>query len=780
MKSLMTATALTTFKKVAFTLLCCTVLIVFAAPDRATAQTQDQCSAPTAAPAVGTGAVGSATGPSTCGVVITIPASGPATIATPGNGNPYDGTEDTLVGIINESSASLDSITLTSSTTAIFGFDNDGPCDPLYNAHPYSWCSTAGFTGYEGPDNTFTNITNSAMTGTVVFTIPIPPGKSTWFALEGQPSDLTGASETSIAVTQTGTTITPTTLSQQFVFNSMTGNHVEFDFDYTTAFNGDSLTINPGTVPSVSNLGVTGATYATMVAGTSLATTTPYFAAGEGTDASNSPLAPLLTLECVDNTNPTPAGDNCPESPTERNNLYTNNLDGAGVISVPPNTMLTLAEFPDTCTGSAGGPGCSFVGPETGRLVPQNLVTNFQATSLDCTGCKTGGTGSFSNSGFIAGGYEPEWMTTPTVALWSNSTTVPVSFTANPPTPPSLPDNGWVAAPNQSITWGEEALGATPDTTFPVATDTTVSNGTACPTAWPPHGTTPPSFTAGGNVSASGEGAFEVHFFSTACDDQEELVFAAPIAPATNYLHFKTAPFNVDLTKPTITTPVLSVGLGNNVLALNSGATASFTCTDPTSNGVFSGIAGCGAKVTPSGTVSGLPQVKPVTGYPVPTSSAGPQTLTVYATDEAGNTSSPGVVAYNVGYCITSTDNAGNLGFTAPVLNPGPNLASPNVNSASVSQTIPLQITVTYCNGQPVTGLTFASVTLTAANSTYCTVHDTDNTISTAAAGNSGWQNLGLGVYQYNWKPLPPKGACLSFSMNLGDGVQHTAYFSFK
>jgi hypothetical protein len=71
-------------------------------------------------------------------------------------------------------------------------------------------------------------------------------------------------------------------------------------------------------------------------------------------------------------------------------------------------------------------------------------------------------------------------------------------------------------------------------------------------------------------------------------------------------------------------------------------------------------------------------------------------------------------------------------------------------------------------------------VTFTAANANVCNAYTTDNSLSTAATGSSGWQNLGNGTYQYNWKPLPPKGACLSFSLNLGDGIQHTAYFKFK
>lgn len=152
--------------------------------------------------------VGSATG---CGVIITVTAvddSGNATaftISVPngGNGNPYDtgidnDVDDTLVGIINHSGGGLRSITLTSTNLTFggaFNFDGDGPC-----AFNESDCN--GSTGYEGPDNSFSNITGPPIcgegfpcptTGTVTFSedgSPLPDGSSSWFALEGTPASL--------------------------------------------------------------------------------------------------------------------------------------------------------------------------------------------------------------------------------------------------------------------------------------------------------------------------------------------------------------------------------------------------------------------------------------------------------------------------------------------------------------------------------------------------------------------------------------------------------------
>lgn len=210
---LMPTTTLTTLnlKKTAFTLLCCTVLMLAAAPVWA-----DQCSAPTLGP--GTGIVGTASGTDTCGALITVATvdgNGAATsfivtIPNGGNGNPYDGLEDSLIGIQNNSGANLFSITLSSSSFPIFSFDGDGPCS-------INEADCFGNTGYEGPHNTFTPANPNS--GTVNFfnspnesNLGIPPGGSTWFALEGTPQSVTTVSQTK--------TLGPPGTTTTFTFNT--------------------------------------------------------------------------------------------------------------------------------------------------------------------------------------------------------------------------------------------------------------------------------------------------------------------------------------------------------------------------------------------------------------------------------------------------------------------------------------------------------------------------------------------------------------------------------
>src|SRR5437660_12757322 len=71
-------------------------------------------------------AVGSATG---CAVLIVLEPDGSVHLLNdPGSGNPYDGADDTTVGVLNESGADIPNITLSSTSQPIFGFDGDGIC----------------------------------------------------------------------------------------------------------------------------------------------------------------------------------------------------------------------------------------------------------------------------------------------------------------------------------------------------------------------------------------------------------------------------------------------------------------------------------------------------------------------------------------------------------------------------------------------------------------------------------------------------------------------------
>jgi len=110
-----------------------------------------------------------------CSVLITVNPDGSFTATLTGVG-PYDGAEDSLVGVINNGPGVLTDIFLAGPD--IFGFDGDGQA--LYSGISY------GPTGYEGPGVSFFPVDSDS--GTVSFAgLPgggIAVGGTAWFALE--------------------------------------------------------------------------------------------------------------------------------------------------------------------------------------------------------------------------------------------------------------------------------------------------------------------------------------------------------------------------------------------------------------------------------------------------------------------------------------------------------------------------------------------------------------------------------------------------------------------
>ncbi len=112
-----------------------------------------------------------------CGILVVVTDTGTDVYEDPSQG-PYDGADDTLTGVLNESSQPLSTLQLAGDTD-LFGFDGDGIC--TYTFAPY--CATTQY-GYEGPDNTFSDINADASGGDVNFTTALSTGGSTYFSLE--------------------------------------------------------------------------------------------------------------------------------------------------------------------------------------------------------------------------------------------------------------------------------------------------------------------------------------------------------------------------------------------------------------------------------------------------------------------------------------------------------------------------------------------------------------------------------------------------------------------
>ena len=112
----------------------------------------------------------------TCDILITINPDGSVSFETDPNVPPYDGSDDTLVGVVNNSGATVYGVYLAG--PGIFGFDGDGIC--TFPGGP-----PCGSTGYEGPGTTFTVV--DANTGIVNFTNGLANNATLYFSLEGAP-----------------------------------------------------------------------------------------------------------------------------------------------------------------------------------------------------------------------------------------------------------------------------------------------------------------------------------------------------------------------------------------------------------------------------------------------------------------------------------------------------------------------------------------------------------------------------------------------------------------
>lgn len=164
-----------------------------------------------------------------CNLTITLNANGTATVgngSSPGN---YDGSDDTLVGVINNSGHTVNSIHLSAPLSRIFGFDGDGPSQDTFSisgsstgystnsfstghstnglgltggsgssGHAYSGTdSTSGTYDLHGPLNSFSNISGNS--GDIVFgSSGLANGGSAFFALEERGTSVSFTATTSV------------------------------------------------------------------------------------------------------------------------------------------------------------------------------------------------------------------------------------------------------------------------------------------------------------------------------------------------------------------------------------------------------------------------------------------------------------------------------------------------------------------------------------------------------------------------------------------------------
>jgi len=102
---------------------------------------------------------------------------------------PYDGADDTLIGIVNNSSKPVPAITVTGPGSDLSGLDSDGLCTFSVSGCPF------GPTGYEGPGTSITTDPSLPDSAEIDFAgTGLKPGATGYFSLEGA---LTAATITS-------------------------------------------------------------------------------------------------------------------------------------------------------------------------------------------------------------------------------------------------------------------------------------------------------------------------------------------------------------------------------------------------------------------------------------------------------------------------------------------------------------------------------------------------------------------------------------------------------
>jgi hypothetical protein len=160
-----------------------------------------------------------------CQFLITLTNGAPSVQQDPAQ-PPYESSDDSLIGVQNNSSKAISALPM--SAPGLFGFEADGICNPIIGgvtgsaapgcvptpgAAPGTVCGAQGGScaypkppgqpagyvepgapsgttqnGYEGPTTWFSNVLPAGSSGTVNFSPTLAPGASTFFGLEAPPS----------------------------------------------------------------------------------------------------------------------------------------------------------------------------------------------------------------------------------------------------------------------------------------------------------------------------------------------------------------------------------------------------------------------------------------------------------------------------------------------------------------------------------------------------------------------------------------------------------------
>ena len=338
-------------------------------------------------------AIGQDTG---CEFLITLPATGSATIQQDKNQGPYDGQDDTLVGIVNNTGVPISTVSL-SSNNDIFNFDGDGICTFDFTGDHY--CDHNDGTGYEGPINTFSDYShsNGYTTGNVDFSgSGLASGSSTYFSLE---SSLDGATFTLPAVF----TVTKSVTSSGPYYAGDTSTPITYSLSAHNVGDATGAVTIDDTVPSnttlVSNSATctskpAGASCTPSVSGNNLQWVVTGVPAGDVVTVGFSVTPNAATSNYSASNTGTWTGDGCDTTPSCSTNPVSTSVTAPTVVTITANSTTTNY-------GTAPTVGYAISGDTSGA--PNNLPT--------CTSTVTATTspGTYSGANKCSGASDPRY-----------------------------------------------------------------------------------------------------------------------------------------------------------------------------------------------------------------------------------------------------------------------------------------------------------------------------------------------------------------------------------
>jgi hypothetical protein len=120
-----------------------------------------------------------------CEILLVVNSDNTVSVTGDPSVGPFDGSDDTLVGIVNDSSAAVKAVTVSGPGSDLSGFDGDGICSGDYGSWAGSTGCPYGTTGYEGPGASFVTSPSLPNSAEVDFSGGLAPGASAYFSLEG-------------------------------------------------------------------------------------------------------------------------------------------------------------------------------------------------------------------------------------------------------------------------------------------------------------------------------------------------------------------------------------------------------------------------------------------------------------------------------------------------------------------------------------------------------------------------------------------------------------------